>query len=393
LLEKVEHQDKQDKISIHLFISFLRLGLSAFGGPAMIVYIKDLAVNRKKWLDEATFNDGVSLCQSIPGATAMQMAAYVGLRSNGVIGGLLSFTGFGLPAFALMLMLSIAYASAQELPFVISLFKGLQIIVVAIIANATYSFGKGIFKNYKEILIALAATASLWLGVSPFVVIIVAAFAGLVFFINTGAPAPPAHVGKSDERIFRKLVLLFMIFLAGIAGLYLLNTKLFNLAAVMLKIDLFAFGGGFGSVPLMLHEVVDVRRWIDSKTFMDGIALGQVTPGPIVITATFVGYLMHGFLGALAATLAVFTPSFLILTGIMPFYDKLKTSVYFLRATKGILATFVGLLFYAALKFGSAVQWDTIRILLGLTAFAALMRKIDILYVVLIGAIISVIIF
>jgi len=374
-------------------MSFFKLGLTAFGGPAMIAYIKELSVNRKKWLDEETFKDGVSLCQSIPGATAMQMAAYVGLRSGGVIGGVLSFIGFGLPAFALMLMLSIAYVNTHELPFVVSLFKGLQVIVVAIIANATYSFGKSTFKNYKDVLLALASSALLWSGITPFAVIIGAAFAGLVFFINTGVPALPEHAGKSDERTFRKLALLFVIFLSGIAGLYLLNAKIFNLTAIMLKIDLFAFGGGFGSVPLMLHEIVDVRQWIDSKTFMDGIALGQVTPGPIVITATFVGYLMYGFYGALVATVAVFTPSFLILTGIMPVYDKLKTSVYFLRATKGILATFVGLLFYAALKFGTAVPWDISRILLGLTAFAALMRKIDILYVVLIGAGISVIIF
>ena len=82
-------------------MSFLRLGLTAFGGPAMIAYIKELSVNRNKWLDEETFKDGVSLCQSIPGATAMQMAAYVGLRSNGLIGALLSYIGFGLPAFIL----------------------------------------------------------------------------------------------------------------------------------------------------------------------------------------------------------------------------------------------------------------------------------------------------
>lgn len=387
------HQGKQDNIHINLFISFLRLGLTAFGGPAMIAYIKEWSVNRKRWLDEETFKEGVSLCQSIPGATAMQMAAYVGLRSGGVIGGLLSFTGFGLPAFALMLMFSIAYVSAHELPFVLSLFKGLQVIVVAIIANATYSFGKGIVKNYREILIALTSTVLLWSGVSPFVVIISAAFVGLVIFRNTGAPESSHHAGQGNEIMFRKLVILSALFLMGLVGLYVLNEGFFNLAAIMLKIDLFAFGGGFGSVPLMLHEIVDVRRWMDSKTFMDGIALGQVTPGPIVITATFVGYLMYGFIGALVATIAVFIPSFLILTGILPFYDRLKTSAYFLRATKGILATFVGLLFYAALKFGTAVPWDISRILLGLATFAALMRKIDILYVVLIGAVISVIIF
>ena len=389
----METETKQGNFYIKLFTSFLRLGLTAFGGPAMIAYIKELSVNRNKWLDEETFKDGVSLCQAIPGATAMQMAAYVGLRSNGLIGALLSYVGFGLPAFILMLILSVAYVGAHELPFAVSLFKGLQVIVVAIIANATYSFGKGIFKNYREILMALISASLLCLGISPFVVIIGAALVGTLFFMNTGYPALPSHIGKRNQREFKQVILLFFIFLTGLAGLYIVNIKLFNLATLMLKIDLFAFGGGFGSVPLMLHEIVDVRKWIDSKTFMDGIALGQVTPGPIVITATFVGYLMYGFIGVLVATMAVFTPSLLILVGVTPFFDRLKTSNYFVGATRGILATFVGLLFYAAIKFAFAVPWDIVRVLLVLGALTALIRKIDILYVVLAGAVISVIIF
>ena len=392
-MSQMTNQTKKDNTYANLFLSFLRLGLTAFGGPAMIAYIKELSVNHNKWLDEETFKDGVSLCQSIPGATAMQMAAYVGLRSNGLMGALLSYAGFGLPAFILMLILSVAYVSAHELPFAVSLFKGLQVIVVAIIANATYSFGKGIFKNYREILIALISAVLLWLGVSPFVVIIGAALAGTVLLMNTGSPILPTDIRKSSQREFKQVMLLFFIFLAGLAGLSIVNIKLFKLATLMLKIDLFAFGGGFGSVPLMLHEIVDVRKWVDGKTFMDGIALGQVTPGPIVITATFVGYLMYGFAGALVATMAVFTPSFLILAVVTPFFDRLKTSNFFMRATKGILATFVGLLFYATIKFASAVPWDVARILFVSGALTALVRKVDILYVVLIGAIISMIIF
>jgi len=303
---------------------------------------------------------------------------------------LLSYAGFGLPAFTLMLILSVAYVNAHELPFAVSLFKGLQVIVVAIIANATYSFGKGILKNYKEILIALISAALLWLGISPFVVIIGAALAGTLFFMNPNSPTLPTHIRKRNQREFKQIILLFFIFFAGLAGLYIANIKLFKLASLMLKVDLFAFGGGFGSVPLMLHEIVDVRRWIDGKTFMDGIALGQITPGPIVITATFVGYLMYGFAGALVATVAIFTPSFLILAVVTPFFDRLKTSKYFMGATKGIFATFVGLLFYATIKFAFAVPWDVVRVLLALGALTALIRKIDILYVVLIGAVISI---
>jgi chromate transporter len=172
--------------------------------------------------------------------------------------------------------------------------------------------------------------------------------------------------------------------------LYLIDAKLMNLAMLMMKIDLFAFGGGFASIPLMLHEIVDVRGWMDNKTFMDGIALGQVTPGPIVITSTFVGYLTYGIAGAFIATVAIFTPSFLMVLTITPVMDRLKTSVYFSRATKGILASFVGLLFFVTVKFGLAVPWDIVRMALAAASFMALMKEVDILYVVLITAVISV---
>ena len=158
----------------------------------------------------------------------------------------------------------------------------------------------------------------------------------------------------------------------------------------MMKIDLFAFGGGFTSLPLMLHEIVEVRGWMDEKTFMNGIALGQVTPGPIVITATFVGYLLSGFWGSLVATLSIFTPSFLMLVIINPVFDRLKSSPLFLKATKGILASFVGLLLYVLIKFGLAVPWDILRVLLGVVALIALIKKIDLLYIVIIGGIISI---
>jgi chromate transporter len=175
--------------------------------------------------------------------------------------------------------------------------------------------------------------------------------------------------------------------------LYFIDSKLFNLATLMMRIDLFAFGGGFASLPLMLHEIVDVRGWMDNKTFMDGIALGQVTPGPIVITATFVGYMSYGLWGAIVATIAIFAPSFLMVIAITPVFDKLKTSAYFLGATKGILASFVGLLFFVTVKFALAVPWDGIRVVLVCAAFGALLRKVDILYVVFVAAVISVFVF
>jgi chromate transporter len=169
------------------------------------------------------------------------------------------------------------------------------------------------------------------------------------------------------------------------------KADLFTLAAIMLKIDLFAFGGGFASLPLMLHEIVIVKGWMASGTFMDGIALGQVTPGPIVITATFVGYIVQGLAGAVVATIAIFSPSFFMVVTIAPVFDRLRSSPYFARVIDGILASFVGLLIYVLIKFALAVPWDVVRIILGLAALAALIRKVDILYIVPAGAVLSVI--
>jgi len=151
-------------------------------------------------------------------------------------------------------------------------------------------------------------------------------------------------------------------------------------------VDLFAFGGGYASVPLMLREVVDIRHWMDSRTFMDGIALGQTTPGPIVITATFVGYRLAGLAGALIGTISVFTPSIIILLAVVPYADRLQHNVWFQRALRGALVSFVGLLLAVAIRFSMDVHWGILEGIVAVTAFYALHRKVDILWVVLIGA-------
>ena len=356
----------------------------------MVAQIRELSTRRYQWLDETDFKNGVALCQSIPGATAMQTAAYVGLRVRGISGAFAAYLGFGLPAFIFMLILSIFYASFSDLPRFISLFSGLQVIVVAIILSSVYSFGRNIANNYRSLIIALLSAFVFWAGISPFIVIVSAGIAGMAFSEASVSKTSFDYNIRKTPSTAKQVTLILISFLLCLAALYFLNNKLFALAAVMLKIDLFAFGGGFASLPLMLHEVVINRGWLDSKTFMDGIALGQVTPGPIVITATFVGYLVYGLSGAVVATIAIFTPSFFMLVIVAPFFDRLKNSVYFLRAIDGVFASFVGLLLYVCFKFATTVPWDIARILLGLAALAALIRKVDILYIVLAGAVISV---
>ncbi len=376
-----------------IFSSFLRLGITAFGGPAMIAHIKQMSVKRNKWLSEETFKDGVVICQSVPGATAMQMAAYVGLRARGVRGAIASYAGFGIPAFLLMLALAVFYSGSRELPLVVSLFQGLQVMVVAILANATFLFGRDMARKRGDLVLAPVSSALFWVGVSPFLVIIGAAIAGAMLFRDapplTSSGSPEENAGKVPGSI----VLFLILACAGVSGLYFADRKLYQLAVLMLRIDLFAFGGGFASLPLMFHEVVNVMGWMGGKTFMDGIALGQVTPGPIIITATFVGYLVRGFAGALVATAAIFTPSFVVLVTVTPFFDRLKSAKYFSGATRGILASFVGLLLYMTIRFAVAVPWDVLKVLFGIAVVVALARKMNILHIVLIGSVLSIVIF
>lgn len=369
-----------------LFFGFLRLGVTAFGGPAMVAYIRDLAVKKKDWLSAETFADGVALCQSIPGATAMQTAAYVGLRARGARGAAAAFAGFGLPAFILMTSLSALYRVGSDFPLAASAFRGLHVIVVALVANAVVNFARSATKNWRDVILGCAAAVFLYFRGSPILAIVAAALVGAVAYRSlVGAAALPKTETRAGGHPIRTALAGAVLIAAGLAILFFLNRLLFNLAAVMLKVDLCAFGGGFASVPVMLHEIVDIRGWMDGNTFMDGIALGQITPGPIVITATFVGYQIAGLAGAIAGTVAIFTPSFLMVLTTVPYLDSLRGSLLFRRALRGVLASFVGLLLAVTVQFAIEATWTSRSIPLALAAFAALRLKIDVLWVVLAG--------
>jgi chromate transporter len=377
-----------------VFWAFLRLGLTAFGGPAMVAYIGDLAITKQRWLTRPSFKEGVVVCQTIPGATAMQAAAYVGLRARGLAGAAAAYIGFGLPAFVLMVALSSVYAVTNRSPISLAVFLGLQVIVVAIVARATVAFGRTTVKGWEDALVGLAAAAYIALGGNPVVGIAGGALAGILLYrrVLSGAADGP-HEKPVLRSTTRSVLLIALVAAAGLIALLPVSRRLFDLSSLMLRVDALAFGGGFASVPVMLHEVVGVRHWMSTRIFMDGIAMGQVTPGPIVITATFVGYRIAGLLGAALATVAVFLPSFLILALVVPHFDRMKANPYFQRAMRGILASFVGLLLAVTIKFALAVPWSPLSALLAGAAFTALMLKVEIPWVVVPGAVISALLF
>ncbi len=396
MIETVDSRNVSESPSLptlpKLFGSFLRLGVTAFGGPAMVAYIRDLAVRKNRWVSPDSFADGTALCQTIPGATAMQAAAYVGLRARGALGALAAFMGFGLPAFLLMAILSVLYTVSRDLQPVASAFRGLHVIVVALVANAVMTFGRNTIKNWRDAILACGAGAFLFWRGSPIVAILASAGVGMILYYGVNLPIRSLHADSQPggRRAIWPVIGAMLVGGAALAVLFVADRRLFDLASLMVKVDVFAFGGGFASVPVMLHQVVDARHWMDSRTFMDGIALGQITPGPIVITATFVGYQVAGLVGALVGTVAIFSPSFLMVLATVPYFDRLQHSLLFRRALRGILASFVGLLLAVTVQFAVAVSWTSPAIILVLAAFAALWFKIDILWVVLVGAGVSI---
>jgi chromate transporter len=370
-----------------LFLSFLLLGATAFGGPAMVEYIRRLAVEEKGWLDEASFREGVALCTTIPGATAIQVAGYVGFRAGGVRGATLAFTGFALPAFLLMMILSAFYLAVMGNPMAASAFTGLKVLVVAIVGAAAVSFSRGTLSGIRPLVIAGTAAGLFLAGISPVLIILLSALLGVLLVtplpVPEGdgglppAPAPWAVVAIIAGALgFLLLLLLFAPLLAGIFSL-------------MAGIDLLAFGGGQAALPLLYHEVVQVRGWLDAPTFLDGVALGQVTPGPIVISATFIGYLVAGPLGGLVATLGIFLPSFLLVVGTAPYFPRLRGIPALSRAFGGILSSFAGLLFSVTILFATRISWTLPLAAMALGAFAALVYGVKIYWVVLAGLLLS----
>ena len=378
---------KEDPSYIELFLSFFWIGLTGFGGLAMTAHIRKHIVDKRKWLDANTFDSGLALCQVIPGAIVMQLAAYIGLKLKGIRGAVVSFTGFGLPAFLIMFILSVLYKQSQNISGVEMVLSGLRVVIVAIVANAAYVFGVKNFKNVNDWVIAVIAGGLFLTKLHPFLVLLIASLLGLLLTRKES----PATAKLSSARTFRFFLILILVVAVCSVILFFVNKEYFTLAAIMLRIDLFSFGGGLAAMPIMYHELVDLFGWFDQKTFMDGVILGQVTPGSIIIAATFFGYMHFGTIGSILATVCVFTPSFLILMGIIPFFDKLGSYPQFQKVINGILCSFVGLLTVVTYRFTVDIHWNLVNVLFTLAAFALLVRKVDVIWIILGGVILSLI--
>lgn len=381
-----------------LFIRFFKLGATAYGGPGMISQIKETAVHQYGWVKEGEFMRGLALCQLIPGATMVQIVTYVGYRVRGIWGALVAAIAFVLPAFIALLFLSALYFKTQSLGFIQALFKGLGAIVVAIILNACITFGKPMIKDWKIVLISALSFFGFFFGWNFLLIFLLAAVAALLLHPK-GAQAKNAPLSKELPRTTAKgrdhlfLGLLAVLICVILLICYLIDPKTTYLSLILSKIGALAFGGGFTTIPMIQYEVIDRYQWLSTKEFLDGIALGQVTPGPILITATFIGYKLSGLLGASMATIGIFFPSFFILILLIPYYDRLKGVESVRTIERGILGSFIGMLGLLLYNFGRTALVDIPNVILAGAAFFALLKKVGLPYILLSGGILSILFF
>jgi len=380
-----------------LFLRIFKLGATAYGGPAMISQIKETTVNRYGWVKEGEFMRGVALCQLIPGATMVQIVTYIGYRMRGIWGALAAAVAFVLPAFIAILVLSAIYFKYHSLWFIQALFKGLGAIVVAIILNACITFGRPILKGWKVILIALLSFFAFFFQWNFVLIFVLAAIAGLLLRPpkpqTKAAPSEGAPLKVAKEKEYLLVALLAAFICVLLLFSYVIDPRITNLSLGLSKIGALAFGGGFTAIPLIQYEMVDRFHWLSTKEFLDGIALGQVTPGPILITATFVGYKISNFLGAIMATVGVFFPSFFILVLLIPYHDRLRGVEKVRMMEQGVLGSFIGMLGLVLYNFGRTSLVDIPRILMAAAAFLAIYKKISLSYILLAGGLLSILIY
>jgi chromate transporter len=351
-----------------IFCAFLEIGLTAYG-MAILQKLRALVI-RRGWLTEEETSEGLAMVQLYPGPIMVDFTAYVGYRLRGVPGALAATLGFVLPAFVLVTALSAAYFAGGELPWVHKLFLGLEALVIGMLANVILSLGQQAIKGRIEFFIALVAFIALLFKVSAILVPLAALGVGAMAISRPGAASPAPAAATSRRRLIAVMMLVMVIVASAIAA-GMSGTQLGQLVVSLFKIGSVAFGSGMAIIGVMQAEVVQAHDWVSQREFLDGLALGQITPGPVLLTAAFIGYKLAGVAGAALATFAIFAPSIAMTLAFTEVFARIRHLQRVRGALAGVLAAFVGLLTATLWQLGHVALDSPLLLAFAAAAFVA----------------------
>ncbi len=358
---------------------FFRLGLTAFGGPAAhIAMMHDETVKRRKWLSDQEFLDIVGATNLIPGPNSTEMAIHIGYLRAGWKGLIAAGVCFIIPAMLIVLVLSWIYVRFGTMPQAQWLLYGIKPVVIAVIAQALWNLGKKAIKG------PLTAGAGL--------VILILYFVGVNEIALLFAGGLAVMLIMNYQRL-SKQTLGVMLFPLGAVGTLTQASTAFSfplLFFTFLKIGSVLYGSGYVLLAFLRADLVERFGWLTDQQLIDAIAIGQLTPGPVFTTATFIGFVVGGWLGALLATIGIFLPSFIFVAISNPLIPRMRKSTWFSSLLDGVNAASLSLMAAVTWQLGNASLIDPLTIMIALASLVLLIRfKVNSTWLILGGALIG----
>lgn len=364
-----------------LAVVFLKLGAIAFGGPAAhIAMMEDEIVKRRRWLSTEKLLDLLGITNLIPGPNSTELAIHIGYERAGWLGLLVAGTCFILPAMAIVWALAIVYVRYQALPQMEWLLYGIKPVIIAIVAQALWKLGRKAAKDRPTVAAGLAVMVAFWLGANEILLLFLA---GLSIMLVKNRYHRP--------RLNAAWVLPLPGLLAQSSPVAIaVSASSLQIFLFFLKIGAVLYGSGYVLLAFLQRDLVERQQWLTAQQLLDAIAIGQVTPGPVFTTATFIGYLLGGHLGAIAATLGIFLPAFLLVGLINPWVPKLRQSPWTSGFLDGVNAASLGLMAAVTYTLAQAAVIDPLTLVMAMLAAIAVFRfQINSAYLVLAGGVIG----
>lgn len=353
--------DSKARALRELAVLFLKLGTIGFGGPAAhIAMMDDEVVRRRAWLSREEFLDLLGATNLIPGPNSTEMAIHVGVRRAGFPGLVVAGACFILPAMCIVMACAWAYVKFGKLPQVEGILYGVKPVIIAVVLQALWVLTKTAIKSSSLGLVTVAAVAAVFFGVNELVVLLCA---GVVMILTA---------------------------MAGRSGTTLLAVPLGSLFLIFLKIGSVLYGSGYVLLAFLRSDFVERLGWLTEAQLLDAVAIGQVTPGPVFTTATFIGYVLGGPLAALIATLGIFLPAFFFVAISGPLIPKIRQSRAAGAFLDGVNAASLALMIVVTWQLARAAVVDVVTIVLAVAAGVALIRyKVNSAWLVAAGAVVG----